>query len=124
MPKGCNKKRPRDYYYWAANQNLLLIGIMIGRQLRALVWLELCRPLLRLRVDVEETHGPPLIEPPEAAGQSSNREARASDLSPGGALPNQQIRLAETVYRSLCPNASPCRARPTNDQLVPPFLRR
>jgi hypothetical protein len=29
----------------------------------------------------------------------------------------QQIRLTETACRSLCPNASPCRAHPTNDQL-------
>jgi hypothetical protein len=53
----------------------------------------------------------------QAAAVFRNRKARASDLSPGGALPNRQIRLAETAYRSLCPNASPCRAHPTNDQL-------
>jgi hypothetical protein len=34
-----------------------------------------------------------LIEPPQAAEQSRNLQARASDLSPGGALPNQKISI-------------------------------
>jgi hypothetical protein len=34
-----------------------------------------------------------LIEPPQAAEQSRNLQARASDLSPMGGLPNQQIRI-------------------------------
>jgi hypothetical protein len=34
-----------------------------------------------------------LIEPPQAAGLSRDLQARASDLSPMGALPNQQIRI-------------------------------
>jgi hypothetical protein len=34
-----------------------------------------------------------LIEPPQAAGRSRNLQGRASDLSPGGGLPNQQIRI-------------------------------
>jgi hypothetical protein len=50
----------------------------------------------------------------------TRREPACDDVSHGGefaSLKIQQIMLTERACRSLCPNASPCRAHLANDQL-------
>jgi hypothetical protein len=59
-----------------------------------------------------------LIEPPQPAGQSRGLQARASDLSPDGALPNQQIRiLASPSARRIATSAD--ESHPLNSAALP-----
>src|SRR6266478_6021000 len=57
-----------------------------------------------------QSGGPSVPQPAGARKPNSPQRGIAS-------LKIQRIRLTETACLSLCPNDSPCRAQPTNDQL-------